>query len=467
MITKRSTILLWAYAAVLIALNISRCFDNVYWGDECFSINLVQKTVDEVVSLTAADVHPPLYYLWLKAFTSVFPGAYHQASVAVFVVATVIVLTWFRRRFGAKAALLMLTLCSLTYTGARYAVEVRMYGMAAMWELVAFLALYDVLRTGRWRYYIVMAAASVAAAYTHYYALLAVSLLWLYLIIHTIATRKGQWRVAICAASAVVVFLPWVRTLLAAVEKKAMIEHGASALPSITKMLAYPFYVSDDHSTSSLVVNALMLIVYLAVLIMLLIGPIVRRNRYAYLEHWALAGQVSFYGTALIGFLSCLFLGGSYMNRYLFPASVAVWAVLSVGMTRLRWRWATPLLAAACVAFYGTVCARVYQRERQYAREMSEIVEKTQAIGSGAVIVTDLNHICWTIGEYYWPGATCLGWDSEWPTVSDIWVMRSATLSPEETTKLGATGFVVEPVTEGHIGGEQYYAHIYHLHRSR
>lgn len=170
--------------------------------------------------MTAGDVHPPLYYLWLKAFTSVFPGAWHQASVCAYAATLIIILTWFRGRFGSWATAIMMTLCTLTYTAAKYAVEVRMYYLAAMWVFISFLALYDALRTNRWRYYIVMAIASLAAAYTHYYALISVAMLWLYLVIRVVATRKGIWKVIVCGIAAVVAFLPWMHTLFLAVGKK-------------------------------------------------------------------------------------------------------------------------------------------------------------------------------------------------------------------------------------------------------
>lgn len=58
--------LLYLYALVLFAMHFVRIFDNSFWGDEGFSIGLAQMNVFEMLQVTAADNHPPLYYLFTQ-----------------------------------------------------------------------------------------------------------------------------------------------------------------------------------------------------------------------------------------------------------------------------------------------------------------------------------------------------------------------------------------------------------------
>ena len=58
--------LLYLYALVLFAIHFVRIFDNSFWGDEGFSIGLAQMNVFEMLQVTAADNHPPLYYLFTQ-----------------------------------------------------------------------------------------------------------------------------------------------------------------------------------------------------------------------------------------------------------------------------------------------------------------------------------------------------------------------------------------------------------------
>ena len=43
---------------------------NDIWYDEVFSLAFVKKSYGEIIALTSRDVHPPLYYFYLKAVTS-------------------------------------------------------------------------------------------------------------------------------------------------------------------------------------------------------------------------------------------------------------------------------------------------------------------------------------------------------------------------------------------------------------
>lgn len=72
------------YAAVLFLLNLARIFDNNFWGDEAYSLNLIQRTVPEIIKGTASDVHPPLYYMFLRLAYLLFGNqgwAYHLVSL--------------------------------------------------------------------------------------------------------------------------------------------------------------------------------------------------------------------------------------------------------------------------------------------------------------------------------------------------------------------------------------------------
>ena len=62
----------WVYALILFVLNFIRIFDNNFWMDEAFTTNLVQHSISEIVVATAADVHPPLYYLLVKVGYEIF-----------------------------------------------------------------------------------------------------------------------------------------------------------------------------------------------------------------------------------------------------------------------------------------------------------------------------------------------------------------------------------------------------------
>ena len=46
-----------------VFLIITSCLSDDVWVDETFSLGLAQHNIKDLISLTAQDVHPPLYYL--------------------------------------------------------------------------------------------------------------------------------------------------------------------------------------------------------------------------------------------------------------------------------------------------------------------------------------------------------------------------------------------------------------------
>ena len=65
---------LWAalYIAVLFCFSLPFLASPSFWLDEVFTWETVEGSWGEVLARTAQDVHPPLYYLILKLFCTIF-----------------------------------------------------------------------------------------------------------------------------------------------------------------------------------------------------------------------------------------------------------------------------------------------------------------------------------------------------------------------------------------------------------
>ena len=60
-------ILLFILAAAMAAFSFSLCGAEDIWYDELFTMSFVRQPVGKLLELAAQDVHPPLYYLIVKA----------------------------------------------------------------------------------------------------------------------------------------------------------------------------------------------------------------------------------------------------------------------------------------------------------------------------------------------------------------------------------------------------------------
>lgn len=104
------------------------------WFDEAYSILLAQHSWGEIVRLTAADVHPPVYYWLLKVWMSLFGSselALRSMSALFFALSIGFMGLLIRRLFGVKAALMTLPFLVFAPFLLRYGFEIRMYSLVS------------------------------------------------------------------------------------------------------------------------------------------------------------------------------------------------------------------------------------------------------------------------------------------------------------------------------------------------
>lgn len=128
------TVTLLAATAQMLAL-------SKFNFDEYFTINLVRNSWADIIRLTALDVHPPLYYLAVKAAVTVFGEnffAWHLVSFLSFLGMVFITERFVRRVFGEREAYIcVLAVCAVPNM-LRYALEARMYSMSMLFVTASF-----------------------------------------------------------------------------------------------------------------------------------------------------------------------------------------------------------------------------------------------------------------------------------------------------------------------------------------
>jgi len=142
-------------------------FVESFWRDEAFTYLLSKKNVIDLISLTARDFNPPLYYLvihfWMKVFgaseialRSISFVFYWMTIYCVFLFLTNVMKIHTRRRW------LYLLLIALNPILLYYAFEARMYTMLAFFAALSF---YSFIRNN----YKVFLFATILGLYTHYF----------------------------------------------------------------------------------------------------------------------------------------------------------------------------------------------------------------------------------------------------------------------------------------------------------
>jgi 4-amino-4-deoxy-L-arabinose transferase-like glycosyltransferase len=185
------------------------------WYDEAFSILLARHEPWQIWSITARDIHPPLYYLALHCWMILFgDGVLAVRSLSVLAdVGTVLLSIKLMSLVATRRATWMAgLLLALLPISVRYSQEARMYTLLGFWLMGATVALVCwVKEPEKKRFPIIYVLLMTAAFYTHYFAALCVLVHWFYWWSGRAGTGTAlpmqPW--LLVNSAIVVLFVPW------------------------------------------------------------------------------------------------------------------------------------------------------------------------------------------------------------------------------------------------------------------
>lgn len=212
-----------AWSAIFLLGVLLRCLRLSWqplWWDEGYSVFFATEPLRTMLSLTAEDIHPPLYYtllhFWFELFGSSAPETARLFSVLVGI-ATLPAITWASLSLLPERrwlALLVTLFLSISPIHIYYSQEVRMYGFALLLGIFSSTLLWRMqqkLEQGNSPYaeapgYVI---ASSLALLTLYYAglLLLAHQLWA-LLVNRKHIRRYVWHFTV-AVAILLIQLPW------------------------------------------------------------------------------------------------------------------------------------------------------------------------------------------------------------------------------------------------------------------
>jgi 4-amino-4-deoxy-L-arabinose transferase-like glycosyltransferase len=215
------------------------------WHDEAFSALLIRYSWPEMMYRIGLDVHPPMYYIFLRVWHYVFGSSlWSLRGFSAFFGVGLIILTYVFVRDAFKsqsAAIIAALLVALSPFQISYVTEARMYTMGAFFAVLGAWGLVKALEAQRGfydsrklnmphlplskqlkqkfvAYYLLSAISLIIITYTHYYLLFTAAAIGFYgLLYHWHAykdnLRRYTWLIAYYLLIGVA-FLPWLKTFL-------------------------------------------------------------------------------------------------------------------------------------------------------------------------------------------------------------------------------------------------------------
>jgi 4-amino-4-deoxy-L-arabinose transferase-like glycosyltransferase len=227
----------WAWIAILVTaaagytIGISH---ESFWYDESYSAVMAGYLPWQIPIQVMVDNHPPLYYMLLSLIRMVLGSsewALRSLSVAGTVGLVALGAGPVRRILGNRNAFLYAVVVMSTPAILIYAHEARMYSLAICAVTAGALYGYLAVKENRKKDWFLFGLATLAAAYLHYYGLIAAFFLHVLIFTWLVTRRRSQLKLCLITAAIVfAMYLPWLIVFI----RQTMSAHNAFWLGALS-----------------------------------------------------------------------------------------------------------------------------------------------------------------------------------------------------------------------------------------
>lgn len=209
---------LYIYTIFIAFLNFVRMFDNSVWGDEGIVVVQSRLSFDLLLNAIASSGHSPFHYVVAWVFVKLFGESgfvFHLSASLPYFIILLLSTTIIKRFFGIKTAILFVTFSSLLKCAIIYNLEIRMYAWCSLFCLVCYLLTNRIYFTKQFKFYALLGVFASLAAYTHYFALASVGLIYCLILCKLFLEFKFSHfleygKFTISSGLFLVLFIPWI-----------------------------------------------------------------------------------------------------------------------------------------------------------------------------------------------------------------------------------------------------------------
>lgn len=379
--------LFWGLVIVELMILGSLSFGKGIWFDEAYSLAMIRNSFKEMSLITAADVHPPLYYYLLKIFTEPFADKMLAArwfSILPMVLIVAVGGVKVRKLFDEMTAFLFM-LCAILFGQLTfYAIEIRMYSLACMFVFFASLAAYEAYTNNAVQHWFALMIFGVCAAYTHYFAFVSICVIYGMLLIAMIVKKKkmvAYW--GSCVILSVFAYMPWMKYFISQLAEKVTNEYWIAPITIKT----FVEYVTTLFMTKGMGSYPIYACIAYAVLLICIVLQKDKKLKWAGL--CAILVPVL---TVALGVGVSILVRPVFIIRYVIPAIPTMMIFVAIALRNIRKEWLVASFLTIFVIGGSTNYAYMMRNEYAYAPIISdEFAEKYDACDS-VYIVTRTAH---------------------------------------------------------------------------
>lgn len=318
---------------LMVGLIIQKPFLHI---DEWFTRGLLYTSFNDMITLTANDVHPPLYYITVIlpvvilnslniSYDTVF--VMKMMSVIPYIVLIIISATKIRKDYSwLTAGIFSLTLITMSGFFSNYSIA-RMYPLGLLLVVISVICAGEILKQSKLKYWILLVIFSLAGAYTHYFVAVSCVAIYLILFIHLLLENKSEiknWFVSVIIG--IIGYSPWVIILY----RQMSHVHESFWIKELTIEKCFQFFGSIFTTTSDFTFNIILTAIFAMFLITLLIYYKNSPKDYEF----ELFSVLVFIATVLFGIIASVVFKPILVERYLIPSFALVWLSVSIFISK-------------------------------------------------------------------------------------------------------------------------------------
>lgn len=313
-------------------INVIRIFDNALWLDEMRTVMASRMSFDRMIEFVISEGHSPLHYIFSWLIFNIFNLPvdnyhlyyFHITSIIPWFITIILSLTIVKNWFGNITSSVFSICLTLLFSSIYIALEVRMYSLCQLFMLLAFLITYKCYQRSNTIAFIMLSIVSSAAIYSHYFALPAISVLYIFIIIYYFLYEKSNlWKPLFSFVITGLTLMPWTIVCIQGKRGGVIADYHLNNDASILSFLKYIFSASYF---------SYFILIIFTILAISFIKKSLKQNNIN-CSIWVISGLIAVFGT----FISALIFSYIFFPiidrwtlRYFLPEIVILWLLLGI-----------------------------------------------------------------------------------------------------------------------------------------
>lgn len=319
----------YAVTILFIVLSlIPLIFNGNLWGDEIATMRALDLSWKGLFFdlCGGADAHPPFYYFGAKLWTVIFGGSVTSLklfSILPLVLNMILGATIVDKYFGKEDVKVPLGFILMHFCGFHFisfALEVRMYTWALYFVTYSALLAYTIVKEGiNLNRTIWFLCISLLGAYTHYFALVSIAMIYGYLFLFLCIQNKKN--IKYCIQISVLTIIAYLPGVYMFVQQNKRINGGFwmedVTIKAFIKYIIYPF---QGQSWSIMIISGLAF----GLCALMALYKLLQKEKCGDIIEAIIFISIFFLTVAvaiIVGFLY----NSVYINRYGFPCFALLW----------------------------------------------------------------------------------------------------------------------------------------------